>query len=71
MLGVFNPGTGLQGGIADRLGAALAGRYELERELGPGDSYLIPGTMPHFVRALDAARLVEVFSPPRAEFAND
>lgn len=43
----------------------------LERELAPGDSYLIPGDMPHYVRALDAARLVEVFSPPRAEFAND
>jgi quercetin dioxygenase-like cupin family protein len=43
----------------------------LERELAPGDSYLIPGGMPHFVRAIDAVRLVEVFSPPRAEFAND
>ena len=44
---------------------------EVEAELGPGDSYLIPGGVPHYVRALDAARLVEVFSPPREEFADD
>jgi unsaturated pyranuronate lyase len=44
---------------------------DLQAELAPGDSYLIPGSVPHYVRALDAARLVEVFSPPRTEFAND
>ena len=42
-----------------------------ESELGPGDSYLIPGDLPHFVRALDSATLIEVFSPVREEFAND
>ena len=42
-----------------------------EHELGPGDSYLIPGDLPHHVRALDAATLIEVFSPVREEFAND
>ena len=40
-------------------------------ELGPGASYLIPGDAPHYVRAIDAATLVEVFSPVREEFAND
>ena len=44
---------------------------DLDRELGPGDSYLIPGDLPHHVRALDAATLIEVFSPVREEFAND
>ncbi|MDA0353588.1 MAG: cupin domain-containing protein [Chloroflexi bacterium] len=39
--------------------------------LGPGASYLIPGGMPHYVRAVDAATLIEVFSPVREEFAND
>ena len=42
-----------------------------ESELGPGDSYLIPGELPHHVVALDAATLIEVFSPVREEFAND
>jgi quercetin dioxygenase-like cupin family protein len=40
-------------------------------ELGPGASYLIPGDAPHYVRAIDAATLIEVFSPVREEFAND
>ena len=44
---------------------------EQESELGSGDSYLIPGELPHFVRALDSATLIEVFSPVREEFAND
>jgi quercetin dioxygenase-like cupin family protein len=47
-----------------------AGKYR-EHELGTGDSYLIPGDLPHYVRALDAATLIEVFSPVREEFAND
>ena len=44
---------------------------DLDRELGPGDSYLIPCDLPHQVRALDAATLIEVFSPVREEFADD
>ena len=44
---------------------------EQEHELGPGDSYLIPGELPHYVRAVDAATLIDVFSPVREEFAND
>ena len=44
---------------------------DTEHELGPGDSYLIPGDLPHHVQALDAVTLIEVFSPVREEFAND
>ncbi len=43
----------------------------IERDLGPGDSYLIPGDTPHHVRAIDAATLIEVFSPVRDDFAAD
>src|SRR2546425_2761836 len=32
-----------------------------ESDLGPGDSYLIPGDVPHRVRAVDAATLIEAF----------
>jgi quercetin dioxygenase-like cupin family protein len=60
----------------EQAGAVDSGRVhfrigDLEADLGPGDSYLIPGGVSHYVRAADAARLVEAFSPPRAEFAND
>lgn len=41
-----------------------------EREVGPGGAYLIPGGLPHFVRALEALRLVEAFSPVRDEFVD-
>ncbi len=44
---------------------------ETEHALGPGDSYLIPGELPHYVQTVDAATLIEVFSPVREEFAND
>ncbi len=44
---------------------------DAKHEFGPGDSYLIPGDLPHHVRAVDAATLIEVFSPVREEFAND
>lgn len=44
---------------------------EEEHHLGPGDSYLIPGNMMHYVQATDAATLIEVFSPVREEFAHD
>lgn len=43
---------------------------EEPRELGPGASYLIPGDEPHFVRALEATTLVEVFAPVRDEFVD-
>jgi quercetin dioxygenase-like cupin family protein len=60
----------------EQAGHVAAGRVhfrigDLERELGPGDSYLIPGDVPHFVQALDSVTLIEVFSPVREEFAHD
>lgn len=60
----------------EQAGTVADGRIHLEvdgatAELGPGASYLIPGDAPHFVRALDAATLIEVFSPVREEFAHD
>ena len=60
----------------EQAGTVADGRIHIEIgdehwELGPGSSYLIPGDAPHFVRAIDAATLVEVFSPVREEFAND
>lgn len=38
------------------------------RELQEGDSYLIPGNVPHEVTALDDAVCIDTFSPVREEF---
>ena len=38
------------------------------RDLGPGDGYHVPGGEPHAVTALDAAVLIDIFSPPRTEY---
>ena len=37
-------------------------------ELGRGDSYLIPGNVPHHVVALEPTTLIEAFSPVREDF---
>ena len=60
----------------EQAGHVVSGRVHFrigdqEHDLGPGDSYLIPGDLPHYVRAEDAATLIEVFSPVREEFADD
>jgi len=36
-----------------------------------GDSYLIPGGVPHEVTGIEPTTLIEVFSPVREEFAHD
>ena len=61
-------GQVVSGRVLFRFGEGHAVR---ERELGPGDSYMIPGHEPHYVRALEDATLIDVFSPVREEYAND
>ncbi len=39
-----------------------------EREITPGDCWLVPGDVPHEVAALEACLFVDVFSPPREEY---
>lgn len=51
--------------ISGRLRFDLAGE---SRELSPGDSWLVPGGVPHQATALDASLLVDIFSPPREEY---
>jgi quercetin dioxygenase-like cupin family protein len=60
----------------EQAGTVAAGRVHFrigdgEHDLGPGDSYLIPGGLPHHARAVDAVTLIEAFSPVREDFAND
>ena len=60
----------------EQAGHVAAGRVHFrigaqEFDLGPGDSYLIPGDVPHYVRAVDAATLIEVFAPVREDFVDE
>ena len=57
--------------VSARIVLRVGGEGAPEREVAPGGGYLIPGGAPHLVRAIDAARLIEVFAPVREEFAHD
>lgn len=51
----------------------IEGRFEFAlngstREYGPGDIVLIPANTPHSGRALTACKLMDIFSPVRAEY---
>ena len=39
-----------------------------ERELNPGDSWIVPSNVPHAATALEETLLVDIFSPPREEY---
>jgi len=51
--------------VSGRMLFELAGE---ERELGPGDCWLVPSGEPHQVTALSACVVVDIFSPPREEY---
>lgn len=57
----------------EQTGYLLSGRLrftvgEESHELGPGDSWCIPGGVEHSVDAFEASVVLEVFSPPRDEY---
>ncbi|HLE80112.1 MAG TPA: cupin domain-containing protein, partial [Dehalococcoidia bacterium] len=57
----------------EQIGYVSSGRVvfrigDAQRELSAGDSYLIPGNVPHEVTALEASICIDVFSPVREEF---
>ena len=57
----------------EQTGYLISGRclFELgddKRGLGPGDSWLVPGGVPHQATALEPSLFVDVFSPPREEY---
>jgi quercetin dioxygenase-like cupin family protein len=39
-----------------------------ERELRAGDSWCVPGDVPHVVTALEDSIAIDIFSPPREEY---
>ncbi len=41
---------------------------DAEREIGEGDSWLVPSNIPHVVTALEDSIAIDIFSPPREEY---
>ena len=57
----------------EQIGYLVSGRFLFElgneqRELSPGDSWLVPSNVPHQVTALEPSVAIDVFSPPREEY---
>lgn len=57
----------------EQMGYLVSGRvlFELgdeKRELSAGDSWLVPGNVPHQVTALEPSVAIDVFTPPREEY---
>jgi len=60
----------------EQAGTVITGRVRFrigdrEAEVVPGDSYMIPGEVPHSAVALEDSILIEVFAPVREEYAFD
>jgi quercetin dioxygenase-like cupin family protein len=58
----------------DQVGYVVAGRMRMvvgkeTMECGPGDSYHAPPDVPHAGSALERSVVVDVFSPPREDYA--
>lgn len=58
----------------DQVGYVVAGRMRMVMgeetlECGPGDSYHAPPDVPHAGVALERSVVVDVFSPPREDYA--
>jgi quercetin dioxygenase-like cupin family protein len=59
--------------VHEQTGTLLSGRLhwkigDEELELEAGDSWMIPSNVPHEVRTVVEARVIEAFSPPREDW---
>ena len=57
----------------EQTGYLVSGRILFEmpgatRELGPGDSWLVPGDVDHKVTALEDSVAIDIFSPVREDY---
>ncbi len=60
----------------EQCGYVISGRYRLIVEgetgadalLGAGDSYAIPGGVPHSFEVLESGEVIDVFTPPREDY---
>lgn len=57
----------------EQSGYVISGKYcmtvgDQEYELNPGDSYAIPGNVPHSFRVLEGGEVIDVFTPIREDY---
>lgn len=57
----------------EQIGYVISGRYLMTvdgrvYELKPGDSYAIPGNVPHSFKVLEAGEVIDVFTPIREDY---
>lgn len=41
---------------------------DIDAELGPGDSYVVPGGVEHAISVIEPGEVIDVFTPPREDF---
>lgn len=57
----------------EQSGYVISGKYTMtvgdqEYELNPGDSYAIPGNVPHSFRVIEGGEVIDVFTPVREDY---
>lgn len=57
----------------EQCGYVISGKYRLvvdgrEYQLGPGDSYAIPGDTPHSFQVIEGGEVIDVFTPIREDY---
>ncbi|WP_043636904.1 cupin domain-containing protein [Desulfovibrio sp. TomC] len=57
----------------EQSGYIISGKYRIifndqDQEIGPGDSYTIPRNVEHRIEIISPGEVLDVFSPPRADY---
>lgn len=57
----------------EQSGYVISGRYRMTEngvayELGPGDTYAVPGNTPHSFQVLEGGEVIDVFTPHREDY---
>lgn len=57
----------------EQSGYVISGKYQMtvdgkEYELNPGDSYAIPGNVPHSFKVIAGGEVIDVFTPIREDY---
>lgn len=57
----------------EQSGYVISGKYQMtvggiEYELNPGDSYAIPGNVPHSFKVIEGGEVIDVFTPIREDY---
>ena len=57
----------------EQSGYVISGQYRirfggLDRQIGPGDSYTIPGDVEHQIQIIEPGEVLDFFTPPRKDY---